>query len=252
MGTRLIARGLRLAATTPASGTCPIPTSVLAIHRRDVAAGSEAVADQHLRRQSRLARSVRPGRRDRSRRSTGAAVALARRAAGPGRFVARAIGPTAADGPTPLASRPESWPTPGVDALIFETHRLDQAEAALGSSTRGAPVGLPLLVSLLAWPDPPARAVAPAGRLGGRRASGRTARPGWRPALALAERLRRATALPLDRQARRRAARASPPTSPAAFARGRPRAPGAGARSWSAAAAGPPRRMWPPSAIRLV
>ncbi len=45
----------------------------------------------------------------------------------------------------------------GVDALLLETHRLDQALIALGQLT--PTTSLPIVVSLFAWPDSPAESV---------------------------------------------------------------------------------------------
>ncbi len=197
MGTRLLACGLRLEDDDPCLWNLTHPDAVLTLHRRDAAAGAEAVVTNTFgaNRQA-LARLGRETDAEVAVINQ-AAVALARRAVGPGGFVIGDLGPTAADGGA-VAGQVAVLIAAGVDALLFETHRLDQAEAAL-DQLDGASCGrvaVPRLVSLIAWPDDPGAAVA---RLVARGADavGGNCQDGMAQALVLAERLRGATALPL-------------------------------------------------------
>src|SRR4051794_7638951 len=96
MGTRLLPLGLRLEDDDPCLWNLSHPDDVAAIHRRDVAAGSQALLTNTfganrawLRRFGAAVGAVGAINR--------AAVDLARDASGPGRFVLGDIGPTAAD-----------------------------------------------------------------------------------------------------------------------------------------------------------
>jgi methionine synthase I (cobalamin-dependent) len=201
MGTRLVAQGLRLEDDDPCLWNLTHPEAVLAIHHRDVAAGADVlVTNTFGANPAALARQAgRQADADLAAINR-AGVALARRAAGPGRFVVGSIGPTAADGRA-VAAQAALLQAAGVDALLFETHRLDQAEAALEQLGRDEPAAegactLPRLVSLIAWPDPADAAVR---RLTARGAValGVNCQDGMEPALALAERLRLSTGHPL-------------------------------------------------------
>jgi 5-methyltetrahydrofolate--homocysteine methyltransferase len=197
MGTRLLDQGLRLEDDDPCLWNLTHPEAVLAIHRRDVAAGAEAIlsntfgANRHAL--ARLGRGTNPD----VAAINQAAVALARRAAGPGRFVVGGLGPTAADGDA-VGEQAAVLIAAGVDALLFETHRLDQAEAALHQLDRAAcgPAPVPLLVSLLAWPVPSAPALTRLVALGAA-AVGGNCQDGMAAAIELAERLRATTTMPL-------------------------------------------------------
>jgi methionine synthase I (cobalamin-dependent) len=213
MGTRLIARGLRLdGGDDPCLWNLERPGDVLDVHRRDVAAGAGAVLTNTFGANrawlGRFGRSMAmPSRTEPINR---AAVLLARRAAGAPRFVLGDIGPTAADAGA-AAEQAAILVDAGVDALLFETCRLDQAEAALEQVGR---VKVPVLVSLLDWPDPPDAAVGRLIALGAE-ALGGNCQVGMAAALALAERLRAATPLPLIVKP---AAGRACPDSPSAFA----------------------------------
>jgi methionine synthase I (cobalamin-dependent) len=188
---------LRLEDDDPCLWNLTHPETVLAIHRRDVAAGADVLLSNTFGANRRALARLGRGTEDDLAAINQAAVALARRAAGPGRFVVGALGPTAADGGE-VAAQAALLIAAGVDGLLFETHRLDQAEAALDQFGRAAcgPVAVPLLVSLVAWPDPPGAAVARLVALGAE-AVGANCQDGMEAALMLAERLRTATALPL-------------------------------------------------------
>ena len=107
MGTRLMALGLDPASDDPALWNLSRPDDVLAIHRRDVAAGAGAILTNTFgANRFWLARF---GRQRRRRVDQSPGVRLARRAAGPGRFVVGDIGPTAAlRSREPRPSRPRS------------------------------------------------------------------------------------------------------------------------------------------------
>lgn len=191
MGTRLIDRGLDLARDDPSTWTLDRPDEVLTLHRLDILAGSDALLTNTFgANRAWLARS---GRADHAIAINSRAVEIARRAAGPDRLVLGSIGPTASDDPLALLEQARALAGAGVDALLLETHRHDQAMKAL-SLLR--PIGLPLLASLHAWPanlDHAARDLAEAGAV----AIGANCLTGMAPALEIARRLRSATGLPL-------------------------------------------------------
>jgi methionine synthase I (cobalamin-dependent) len=121
-------------------------------------------------------------------------VALAREAAGVGGFVIGDVGPTGLGKSGAIREQARILVEAGVDALLFETFRADQAEAALREIFGS--VAVPLLVSLFDWPDPIAE---PAVRLAkaGADVLGMNCRPGMANAIEFAERIRDATDLPL-------------------------------------------------------
>jgi methionine synthase I (cobalamin-dependent) len=162
MGTRLIAAGLDLATEDPSAWSLDRPETVLDIHRRDLAAGSDAILTNTFG--ANRAWLARYGLADRAPEINREAARLARLAAGPDRLVLGSIGPTASGDPDALREQSDALTHGGVDALILETHRLDQALAALGSLA--SPASLPILASLYQWPEPiprAARALAEAG-----------------------------------------------------------------------------------------
>ena len=191
MGTRLIGKGLDLSTDDPSLWAVDRPAEVLAIHQVDVDAGSDALlTDTFGANRAWLGRF---GRGDEARAVNLQAVALAREAAGPGRFVIGSIGPTATDSPSALEEQVEFLLEAGVDAFLLETHRLDQAILAL-DRLRGIPS--PILASLFDWPEPvgdSARRLVELGAV----AIGANCQPGMAPALSLARRLRAAVDHPL-------------------------------------------------------
>jgi 5-methyltetrahydrofolate--homocysteine methyltransferase len=191
MGTRLVARGLDLASDDPCRWVIHHPLEVYQIHQRDVAAGAEALLTNTFG--ANRVWLDRWGEGDETRSINHQAVYAARRAAGPGRYVIGSIGPTASDHPAALREQAEALVERGADALLLETHRLGQAEAAL-DLLRDLP--LPILASLFDWPDP---IVELAHRLidRGAIAIGANCTPGMAPALALARKLRAAVDHPL-------------------------------------------------------
>ncbi len=196
MGTRLIARGLDLARDDPAAWAVDRPDDVLDLHRRDLAAGADAIlTDTFGASRPGLARLGRGGQAAAINR---AAAALARRAAGPDRLVLGSIGPAASDDPAALVDQARALIEAGVDALLLETHTIDQAERAL--TLLGPLSARPILASLHAWPDSGPVAVADAARrleAAGAAAIGANCLIGMATALGLARRLRDASDLPL-------------------------------------------------------
>ena len=194
MGTRLIGLGLDLESDDPSAWNLSRPDLVLEVHRRDVRAGADALltntfgANQTWLDRKRLSVEVEASNR--------AAVALAREAADGDRFVIGDLGPTALDRPGALEEQAEVLADEGVDALIFETFRADQAEAALRAVRDRT--WLPILVSLVALPGPPGDLGA-ARRLAdlGASAIGSNCQSGMGPTLEVLGRLREATSLPL-------------------------------------------------------
>ena len=153
MGTRLIERGLDLRDDDPALWVLSHPDEVEMIHRRDVAAGSEAVFTNTFG-------ASRPwldrfGRADDTEAINRSAVLLARRAAGARRHVIGTIGPAAALLDGAAAEQAAILVDAGVDALILETYRLAPALAALRAVSSVVAGEVPLCASLWDWPDTP-------------------------------------------------------------------------------------------------
>jgi methionine synthase I (cobalamin-dependent) len=216
MGTRLIARGLVLDHDDPAFWNRSHPEAVFDLHARDVSAGAEAVLSNTFgANRAWLARFGRGGEVEAINRS---AVALARSAAGPDRFVLGSIGPSAAQEPAAYCEQAEVLADAGVDALLFETHRASAAAIAL-KQVQGR-VSPPLLVSLVAGSD---RLAETARRLVDLGASvlGGNCQAGMAAGLRHAVRLHRAVAVPLlIKPSAGRPGRAC--ASPESFARGVP------------------------------
>jgi methionine synthase I (cobalamin-dependent) len=218
MGTRLIARGLNLGTGDPCLWNLDHPGEVAAIHARDVAAGADAILTNTFgANRAWLARFSLSGRVVAINRR---AVALARDAAGPDRFVLGSIGPTASEDPVACREQAEALIDAGADALVFETHRDAQAEAALSAVRPIATV--PLLVSLVAWPDAVSVVARRLADLGAS-ALGGNCQPGMGPALRLAEALRRAIDLPIIVKPAASGPGLSIPAHPASFAAAVPR-----------------------------
>jgi methionine synthase I (cobalamin-dependent) len=192
MGTRLVAERLDLRDDDPCLWNLSRAEAVRAIHRRDVAAGAGAVLSNTFGANRPWLR--RFGRAGAVRAVNRRAVELAREAAGPDRLVLGSIGPAASNEPESYREQAEELAGAGVDALLFETHRLDQAEAALRAVRGLSPA--PLLVSLVDWPEPLGEATRRLAECGAS-ALGVNCVPGMDAAVRLAESLRRVTGLPL-------------------------------------------------------
>jgi methionine synthase I (cobalamin-dependent) len=192
MGTRLVARGLNLADDDPAFWNLVRPEAVAGIHGRDVAAGSDAVLSNTFgANRNWLARF---GRNGDVAAINHRAVALARGAAGPDRFVLGSIGPTAAGPPDGYCEQAELLAAAGADALLFETHLAPQAVVALERVSRLT--RLPLLVSLHEWPEDLAETARRLADLGAE-VLGANCQDGMEPALQTAEQLSAVVRLPL-------------------------------------------------------
>jgi 5-methyltetrahydrofolate--homocysteine methyltransferase len=152
LGTRLLKRGLDLGSDDPALWNLTRPEQVFAVHRRDVAAGSDAVLTNTfganrfwLKKFGREASVESINRRG---------VQLARRAVGADRYVIGSIGPAVGLEPGTATEQAEFLVDAGVDALIFETYRYPDVEAVLADVTGSLAAKIPLLVSLWEWPEP--------------------------------------------------------------------------------------------------
>jgi methionine synthase I (cobalamin-dependent) len=192
MGTRLMRLGLTLDGDDPALWNLTHPEAVAAIHRRDRPAGADALTTNTfganrcwLDRYKLADQCAAINRR---------AVSLAREAAGPDGFVIGDIGPTGLAEPGAIRDQASVLVEAGVDALLFETFQIDQAEAALRETASSGCVAI--LVSLFDWPEVIAEA---AGRLidAGADVLGMNCRPGMARAVEFAERIRAVTDVPL-------------------------------------------------------
>lgn len=192
MGTRLIARGLDLARDDPALWNRTHPEAVAALHRRDIAAGSDAVLTNTFG--ANRAWLDRCGCTDRVAALNRRAVALARAAAGPGRFVVGCLGPSAAADPVAYREQADALADAGADALILETHRADQAR--IGLETLHRRTDLPVLVSLGPGPETEKDALRRLVDLGAA-ALGSNCLFGMGPMLEVADRLACALDIPL-------------------------------------------------------
>lgn len=150
MGTRLIARGLDLATDDPALWNLSHPGIVHAIHSLDVAAGSDVLLTNTFG--ANPACLARHGREADAAAINQRAVALARDAAGPDRFLLGSIGPTAAGSDGADRAQAEALAEGGVDGLLLETHTSGQALAGLGALRRS--FDLPIFVGLCSFDEP--------------------------------------------------------------------------------------------------
>jgi 5-methyltetrahydrofolate--homocysteine methyltransferase len=194
LGTRLLERGLDLGSDDPALWNLTHPAQVLAIHRRDVAAGSDAVLTNTfganrfwLRRFGREAAVESINRR---------AVQLARRAVGSDRYVIGDIGPAAGRTPGTASEQAQFLVDAGVDALIFETYRYQDVEPVLADVSGSLAAPIPLLVSLWEWPEPAVQAARRLLDLGAA-VIGMNCQAGIEVAVAFAKRMDRRLGCPL-------------------------------------------------------
>jgi methionine synthase I (cobalamin-dependent) len=153
MGTRLVGLGLKLGDLDPALWNLTHPESVLQVHRRDVAAGADAlVANTFGANRYWLGKFGRGAAVESINQQ---AVALARTAAGPRRFVLGDIGPTVARLAGAAREQAGILEEAGVDALYLETFRAAEIESVLGELAARPRARAPLFVSLWDWPAPP-------------------------------------------------------------------------------------------------
>jgi methionine synthase I (cobalamin-dependent) len=194
MGTRLLAAGLDLRNDDPALWNLTHPDTVAALHRRDVAAGSDAIVTNTfganrcwLGRFGRSAEVEAINRR---------AVELARAAAGADRLVLADIGPTASRQVGAAAEQAAILVEAGADALIFETFGIDEIDSVLTEVTAAVHAPVPRLVSLKHWPEPPGPAARRLLELGAS-VLGMNCQPGIDAALKFAASLHRVVSCPL-------------------------------------------------------
>ena len=192
IGTRLIARGLDPSGDDPSLWNRHHPDEVARLHERDVAAGSDAVLTNTFG--ANRAWLARFGEGDAVAALNRQAVAIARRAAGPDRFVLGSIGPTALEIPGALMEQAGALAEAGVEAIVLDTCVVELAERALGELA--GRLRVPLLVSLFVWPEPLAEHARRLIDLGAE-AIGSNCQRGMDEAVRLAERLREVTSLPL-------------------------------------------------------
>ena len=147
MGTRLIGRGLDLRSDDPSLWNLSHPDVVLALHRRDVAAGADGLVTNTFG--ASAAWLDRFGKADLVATIIRRAVELAREAAGPDRFVLGSIGPTAASEPA-VRRQVDALAEAGVDAILFETQTEATASIALEAVRSRTP--LPLFVTFFRSP----------------------------------------------------------------------------------------------------
>lgn len=192
MGTRLIARGLSLQDDDPCLWNLSHPDVVRRLHESDLAAGSEALLTNTFGANRNWL--SRYDRETEVRRINEAGVCLAREAGGPNRFVLGSIGPTPSEVPETYREQAEALLSAGADALVLETHRLDQAVVGLEILRSVTPA--PILISLYLWPNSLEESVRRLEDLGAD-AIGVNCVPGMDAALHYAQRLRAFTPLPL-------------------------------------------------------
>jgi len=184
MGTRLCRSGLDLRCDDPAFWNLTHPEIVQDLHRRDLAAGADAVVTNTFgANRFWLARF---GRGDDVEAINRRAALLARGAAGPGRFVLGCLGPTTAQEAGAAAEQAAILTEAGVDALLFETFRAGAIDSVVAEVARSQARKIPVIVSLWEWPDPPgptARRLLEAGAF----VLGLNCQPGTVAALAFAE-----------------------------------------------------------------
>jgi methionine synthase I (cobalamin-dependent) len=194
MGTRLLAAGLDLRNDDPVLWNLTAPDAVRELHRRDVAAGADAIVTNTFGANrawlNKFGRSTAVAAINRR------AVALARAAAGPARFVLGGIGPYVAQQPGAAAEQSAILAEAGADALLFETFEFAAIEPVLAEVTAALDAPIPLFVSLWRWPDPPGPAARRLLELGAA-VLGMNCQPGVEPALKFATALDRVVSCPL-------------------------------------------------------
>ena len=149
MGTRLVAAGLDLNDERDGSALWNLSHShvVAEIHARDVAVGADVLLTNTFLA-SRPWLEAR-GYGNRVEAINRWAASMAREVAGPDRFVVGSIGPTAGESSGAYIEQAESLANAGVDALLFETHRVKQAEFAMRAVRPR--VSIPCFVSSHEW-----------------------------------------------------------------------------------------------------
>ena len=152
MGTRLLTQGVEHFRENLTLGNLCVPAAVLGNHRDDIEAGSDALVANTFRADRPTLDAI--GRGDDFREINRAGVDLARRAAGPDRFVIGSIAPIEhPDAAAAYVEQAAILAESGCDALMLETHSADQAVRVLNALASVA--SLPILASLWEWPPNP-------------------------------------------------------------------------------------------------
>jgi 5-methyltetrahydrofolate--homocysteine methyltransferase len=193
LGTRLCAMGLDLKTDDPALWNLTHPDAVKELHRRDVAAGAQAIVTNTFG--ANRAWLARFNRANEVAAINLRAVELARESAGKRVLVIGSVGPTVAEESGAAAEQALALARSGVDAVLLETFGADQIEPVLREVAR-AVKKLPLLVSLWDWPENPQALASRLLELGAT-VLGMNCRPGARAALDFAESLSAAVECPL-------------------------------------------------------
>jgi homocysteine S-methyltransferase len=124
------------------------------------------------------------------------AVRLARRAAGPLKYVVGSIGPAAALEPRAAAEQASVLVDADVDALLLETYRYPDVEPVLAEVVKAIAGLIPVMVSLWQWPQSAAQAARGLLELGAS-VIGMNCQPGMEAAIEFAERMDRRLGCPL-------------------------------------------------------
>ncbi len=192
MGTRLIARGLDLSHDDPVFWNHSHPEMIRDLHKSDVLAGADALLTNTFG--ANRAWLARWGRADEVETINRRAVSLARESIGERGIVIGSVGPTAASNVGAYREQAEVLADAGVDAILLETHR---AESAANALQEVQSVGrVPMFVSLVDWPDPVRDTAHRLSDLGAT-VLGANCQLGMAATLAMIERLKAATDLPL-------------------------------------------------------
>jgi 5-methyltetrahydrofolate--homocysteine methyltransferase len=194
MGTRLVAAGLELKRDDPALWCLSHPDQVEAIHQRDVAAGADAIFTNTFNANRCLLN--RFGQVPLLESINRSAVQLARRAAGPLRFVLGSLGPTCKLEKGAAAEQAAILVNEGVDALILETFQFREVLPVLEEVMAAVAGQVPVFVSLWKWPvlcRPAVRRLLDAGAA----VLGLNCKSGASAALAFALELRKTSRVPL-------------------------------------------------------
>jgi methionine synthase I (cobalamin-dependent) len=150
LGTRLIGLGLNLKDDDPSLWNLSHAADVLAIHRRDVSAGADAILTNTFG--ANRCWLSRFGREHDVETINRRAVELARLAAGPERWVIGDLGPTAATQIIAAVEQATILLDGVVDALMLETYLAESAATVLRQVGDAVSGSVPILVSLREWP----------------------------------------------------------------------------------------------------
>ena len=156
MGTRLMALGLDPRSDDPVLWNLGRPGDVLAIHRRDVAAGSGAILTNTFGANRFWLRKF--GQAWRGRVDQSPCRRAGSRGRGPGPVCDRRPGPDSREWKRePRSSRRRSWSTPAPMPSSSKPIASPRRSGVLRDVSRSLAAPIPLLASLWEWPDPPGR-----------------------------------------------------------------------------------------------